>query len=179
MLMTCLIEHQVIDKKRIFYAQDNAYFNAETFINLESTDVKEILSLMIREILHKISTYQKKGSGWYLKEVLNLEIHTVSYKPMKGPSYIPVPDFIMKKKAIINIQNEDTKCFQWCMLRYIQPLHKNEIRISDLRKYENELNFKGMEFPVKFKDITNFENQNPSITGVNVFSVNENKKYIH
>ena len=41
------------------YKQDNAYFNTESFIILESTDVKEILSLMIRQILHKISTYKK------------------------------------------------------------------------------------------------------------------------
>ena len=32
---------------------------------------------MIRQILQKISTYKKNGSGWYLKEVLNLEIHAV------------------------------------------------------------------------------------------------------
>ena len=62
------------------------------------------------------------------------------------------------------------------IIRYIHTLNKNEIRISDLKTYENELNFKGIEFPVKLKDITNFENQNPSIPGVNVFSVNENKK---
>ena len=41
------------------YKQDNAYFNTESFIILESTDVKKILSLMIRQILHKISTYKK------------------------------------------------------------------------------------------------------------------------
>jgi len=46
---------------------------------------------------------KKNGSGWYFKEVLNLEIHTVGYKPMKGSSYIPLPDFIVKKKAIVNI----------------------------------------------------------------------------
>lgn len=45
---------------------------------------------MIREILQKSYTYQKNGSGWYFKEVLSLEIHTVSYKPMKGSSYIPL-----------------------------------------------------------------------------------------
>ena len=59
---------------------------------------------MIRQILHKISTYQKNGSGWYFKEVLNLEIHTLSYKPMKGSSYISLPDFIMRKKATVKFR---------------------------------------------------------------------------
>ena len=59
---------------------------------------------MIRQILPKISTYQKNGSGWYFKKVLNLEIHTVSYKPMKGSSYISLPDFIMRKKATVKFR---------------------------------------------------------------------------
>lgn len=109
-------QFSVVNKKNVS-VQDKAYFNTETFINLESTDIKEILSKMIRQILNKIGIYQKNGSGWYFKEVLNLEIHTVKYKPMKGSSYIPLPDFIMKKKAIINIQNKDEKCFQWSILR--------------------------------------------------------------
>ena len=66
---------------------------------------------MIRELLHKISTYQKNGSGLYLKEVLNLEIHTVKYKPMKGSSYIPLPVLVMRKKSIVNLENKDDECF--------------------------------------------------------------------
>lgn len=124
---------------------------------------------MIREILNKIYIYQKNGSGLYFKEVLNLEIYIANYKPMKGGSYIPLPDFIMRKKAILNMENKGDKCFQWSILRYLHPLQKHNTRISDLKTYENELNFKGIEFPVKLKDITKFENQNPSIRGINVF----------
>ena len=45
---------------------------------------------------------------------------------------------------------------------------------QDIRKYENDLNFKGIDFPVKLKDITKFENQNQNLPGVNVFSVSDN-----
>ena len=82
----------------------------------------------------------------------------------------------MRKKAILNMENKDEKCFQWSILRYLHPVEKHATRISDLKKYENELNFKKIEFPVKLKDINIFENQNPSIPGINVFSVNENNK---
>ena len=116
---------------------------------------------MIYEILNKIATYQKNGSGWYFKEVLNLEIHTVGYIPMKWSSYIPLPDFIVKKKAIVNIQNKDQKCFLWCVLRRLHPNEVHDERLIDLKQYENELNFKGIDFSVKVKDITKFENQYP------------------
>ena len=57
------------------YIQDKAYFHSDTYINLESTDVKEILMKVIRKILEKISIYLKNGSGWYFKEIIHLEIH--------------------------------------------------------------------------------------------------------
>ena len=73
---------------------------SETHINLEKTDVKVNLSQMLREILIRLAVYQKKkGSGWYFKEVISLDIHIVDYKPIKGSSYIPLPNFIMRKKS--------------------------------------------------------------------------------
>ena len=46
-----------------------------------------------------------------------------------------------------------------------------------MKQYENELNTKGINFPVKLKDISKFESLNPSLPGINVFSVNENYKF--
>ena len=174
LLLVCEMEKQNIEKSS--NNQDKAYFHSKTHINLEKTDVKVFLKEMIKEILDNIIIYQKKGSGWYFKEVIRLEIHIVEYKPMKGGSYIPLPNFIMRKKAIINMENEDDKCFLWSILRYLHPREKHSARISDLKKYENDLNFKQINFPIKVKDITKFENQNPDLPGINVFSVKENNK---
>ena len=100
----------------------------------------------------------------------------VDYKPIKGSSYIPLPDFLMRKTAIINIKNKDDKCFLWSVLRYLHPKQIHGERLTDLIKYENDMNFKGIEFPVKVKDIQKFENQDPNLPGINVFSINDNNK---
>ena len=138
--------------------------------------MKVIFSQLLREIMGNLINYQTKGTGWYFKEVISFEIHTVDYKPMRGSSFILLPGFIKRKNAIINMENKDDKCFLWCVLRYLHPREKNVSRINDLRDYENDLNFKGIDFPVKVKDITKFENQNPDLPGINVFSVNDNNK---
>ena len=96
---------------------------------------------------------------------------------MRGSSYILLPDFIMRKKAIINIQNRDNKCFLWCILRYLHPREKNDTRIYDLKLYEDDLNSKSIDYSVKLKDITKFEYLNPSLPGINVFSINESNKF--
>ena len=43
-----------------------------------------------------------------------------------------------------------------------------------MKKYENSLNTEGTNFPMKLKHISKFH---PSLPGINVFSVNDNKKF--
>ena len=178
-VLVCMMEQmgKSSDGKSSLSIQDKAYFNSETHINLESSDVKEILTRVIRSIIEKIAIYQKNGSGWYFREIIHLEIHTADYNPMRGSSYIPLPDWIMRKKAILSIRNKDEKCFLWCVLRYLHPRDKNDFRLTDLKQYENSLNTKGIAFPVKLKDISKFEKLNPDLPGINVFSVNERNKF--
>ena len=155
MILVCEMERQIIEKSngesKTTYEHDKAYFQSHTHINLEKTEVKVFLKEMIIEILGNLIIYQKKGSGWYFKEVISLEIHIVEYKPMRGGGYIPLPEFIMKKKSIINIQNKDNKCFLWSILRYLHPVQMNEVRLTDLRDYENDLNSKELIFQSKSK----------------------------
>ena len=115
-VLVCLMEQMIRDGKpgdaRLTSTfQDKAYFNSDTYINLESTNVKKTLTEVIHSIIEKISIYQQNGSGWYFRKIVHFEIHTVNYNPMRGSSYIPLPDWIMKKKAILNIKNKDNKCF--------------------------------------------------------------------
>ena len=180
MILICEMEQQIIEKSKgkskINFSQDKTYFQSETHISLEKNRCESHSLSNVKRNYGKIVDYQRNGSGWYLKEVISFEIHTVDYKPIKGSSHIPLPDFLMRKKAIINMENKDDKCFLWCVLRYLHPREKHSTRINDLREYENDPNFKRINFPVKVKDIQKFENQNPDIPGINVFSINDNTK---
>ena len=177
-VLVCMMEKVEGDQKLRFEVRDKAYFHSDTYINLKSTDIKDLLRKIIRNITEKINIYQQNGSGWYFKEVIQLEIHTVKFRPMKGSSYIPLPDWIMRKKAIVSIRNKDSKCFLWSILRYLHPREKNDCRLKDLEQYEHELNIpKGFTFPVKIRDITKFETINPDLPGINVFSVTHDNKF--
>ena len=162
-VLVCMMEKQEGNEKLLFKVQDKAHFHSNLHINLESTDEKDLLAKVIHTILEKINIYQQNGSGWYFKEIVNLEIHTVKYYPMKGGpegsggSYIPLPDWIMRKKAIVSLRNKDNKCFIWSILRYLHLREKNDSRLTDLRQYEHELNTSGITFPVKIREISKFE----------------------
>ena len=168
-VLVCIMEKTEGDTKD----QNKMYFHSNTHVNFKLTDVKELLNKLLREIIENISTYQKNGSGWYFREVVKLEIHTTEYTPLTGSSYIPLPDWIMRKKAIVSIRNKDNKCFLWSVLRYLHPRATNDCRVKDLQKYEFSLNTKGITFPMKVKDITTFERNNPDLPGINVFSIDD------
>ena len=93
----------------------------------ESTDVNEIYNEMIDEIEEEIQKVeQAEGSGWVFLEVENLTLHTDIWDPIKASSYIDLPKELKNKNAIINMKNEDNdKCFLWCVLRALNPKKDN------------------------------------------------------
>ena len=173
MVLICIMEKQTISKNLGITGIEQAkiYFSSETRYNLKSTDINELIKGIKDSFVNSIDTFSANGSGWYFKEVEKLEIHTVEFNPTKGSSYINLPDWIKNKKAIVNIKNNDDKCFLWCILRYLYPKERNEEIIKDLKEYEFSLNTKGITFPMKIKDINKFEKRNPELPGINVFSV--------
>ena len=74
----------------------------------------------------------------------------------------------------MNVQNRDLYCFRWSILSCLYPAKDNPHRVSNYTKYENTLNFEGINFPVQVKDIPKFEKQNPNIS-VNVISLDPDK----
>ena len=177
-IFVCSMEQQVTNKTGIIgFNEAKSYFRSETYINLKSTDINKMIDKCLTKIKEDLETYELNGSGWYFKFADKVELHTSEYNPSKGSSYIKLPDWITNKKAIVNIKNSDEKCFLWCILRYLHPKESHEWRVTDLKKYENELITKGITFPMSLKDISKFEKLNPTIPGINVFSVDEGVIY--
>ena len=148
-------------------------FNSKPEVNLEGTDVDDLYNTMVDIVLEAMANFQRDGSNWTFKSIISLEIHTVVYEPLKGNSYIPLPPKLAQKKAIINMQNEDNKCFTWSVLRALNPKEENAVRIDkDLKKKEDSLNMTGIVYPVQLNAIDKFERQNPTIS-INVFGYEE------
>ena len=155
-----------------------ADFHSDIHINLDGTDENDIYIIMTERILEKMATFQSMGSGWRLYSIIKLELHTVIYEPLIGETWIPLPEKLGNKKAIINMKNEkDNKCFLWCVLRALNPKPDHSERVDkELKLMENTLNMDGIEYPVSLKDIDKFENQNPTIS-ITVFGYDG--KYVY
>ena len=140
-------------------------FHSYPEVNLDGTDDRELYDMMVERIIEKIATFQSGGSGWRLYSIIQLELHTMRYNPLRGETWIPLPKELANKNAIINMKNKDNKCFLWCVLRALNPKDGNPERIDkELKPKENTLNMKGIDCPVILNDINKFEKQNPTIS---------------
>ena len=97
---------------RIFYNDGPVTATANPYIgNLRIlTDrIKEFNAKLIRD-----------KSGLRLAGVLQFILKMVKYASLEGRGWQPLPDFLSKKQAIINIQNNDQRCFGYALLYFLE-----------------------------------------------------------
>ena len=138
------------------------YFNAGPFTVTNSDDIEEAVDNAIERILELIARWLSEGSGWRFELSLLHNINIVSYFPLKGKSYIKLPEELRHpNKTLVNLKNEDNRCFLWCHNRYLNPLERNPQRITKAdRESVKLLDYTGVTFPVTIKDIDKIEKQN-------------------
>ena len=77
---------------------------SKSLVILESTDINSALRGALEVILEALANYTREGSGWVEEEVESIDISTARYVLMKGGSYKPLPAWIERKKAIVNVK---------------------------------------------------------------------------
>ena len=143
-----------------------AFHSKDFKLVLEGTDISELYNEMADEIEEEIQKVENaEGSGYTFVKVIKLVLHVTKWEPLYGSSYIPLDPYLANKKAIINMKNEDDKCFMWCVLRALYPKDKNAERIDkDLKSKQDIINMNGIHYPVSLNGIKRFEDLNPNIS---------------
>ena len=85
------------------------YFNSSTKTIINN---RFKLEHAFQEILYRIDAWINKGSGWIIESIESQYINILTYRPLVGSSYIDLPiELKHSKKGLINIKNNDQKCF--------------------------------------------------------------------
>ena len=81
------------------------------------------------------------------------------------------------RKGLINLQNDDDRCFLWCHVRHLNPIENNPQRVKETDKaLAKELDYTGVAFPVTIQDMSKIEKQNK--ININAYVYNEDGKYV-
>ena len=116
---------------RIFYNDGPVTATANPYIgNLR------ILTYCIKEFNAK---FIRDKSDLRLAGVLQFILKMVKYAPLEGRGWQPLPDFLSKKQAIINIQNNDERCFGYALLYFLERANLPEKNCRRANLYTNEM----------------------------------------
>ena len=154
-----------------------AFHSKDLKLVLEETDESELYNEMAEEIEEEIQKVQNaEGSGWQFLKVIKLVLHTTKWEPLYGSGYIPLDPYLANKKTLINMQNEDDKCFMWSVLRALYPKDNHPERIDkDLKSKQDSINMDGICYPVNFRSIDRFEHLNSNIS-ISVLGYNKEER---
>ena len=156
----------------------NLAFNSRMMTVYNLNDKNEIVTAMIEHMAQQVENPALRDSTFVYDRVLDIDMDFHRLNLTRGSSYIPLPDWLTKKKAIINPRNSDMECFKWAVIAATkwEEIDRDHQRVSKLRRYENAFDWDEIEFPVSFRDIKRFESRN-EIT-INILAVEDKKVYI-
>ena len=133
----------------------------ELVFNSRMTDVHQgsnldaIVDGMIAHMKMQIENPALLNSRFRFDEILFLNVNFHQLNLTRGSSYLLLPDWIARKKVIINPQNDDEECFKWAVITASKwmGIKFNPERVSNLRKFVDNYDWSGLKFLVSIKDI--------------------------
>ena len=83
---------------------------------LTSDKIDEFYKNPSVQIQTAIEKFTNTASGLEIDHCIKLYLNIARYEPLKGSSYIPLPNALANKKTIINLKNDDNRCLEWALL---------------------------------------------------------------
>ena len=152
-------------------------FNSLMTILYRGSEMDQIVDGMIANRKFQIENPALLNSRFVFDELLYPDVNFHQLNLMRGSSYLPLPDWLARKKAIVNPHNDNEECFKWSVITVDKVGMKDPQRVSNLRKFKDNYDWSGLELPVSVKDIGKFETRND--ISVNVLAVEGRDIYIH
>ena len=91
-------------------------FNSLMMSVYRGSETDQIVDGMIANIKFQIEDPALLHSRYVFDEFLYLDINFHQLNLTRGSSYLPLPDWLARKKAIVNPHNNDEECFKWSVI---------------------------------------------------------------
>ena len=153
-------------------------FNSRMFNVYNLSNMNEIVNAMVIHMAQQIENPALSDSKFVFDEVVHMGANFHRLNLTRGSSYLPLPDWLAKKKVIINPKNSDLECFKWAIIAAMrwEEIDRDHQRITKLKRFKADFDWTGVGFPVLFLSIKRFESRNQ--ISVNVLAVEDKQIYI-
>ena len=136
--------------------------NIEIMIGKDNDDIiEELFKSFIQKYEENLQN-KMRGSDFESDGVnfLYYDFNEISLN--RGGSYIDSPKWLKDKKSTINPKNNDDKCFQYAvtLALNLDNIDNHPERISKIKPFINQYNWKDIDFPPTSKDWKKLEQNN-------------------
>ena len=143
----------------------------------KSRNIEIMIGNKTDEIIEKLFDSLLQNYCKNLEEPIYCHLQKIGLK--RGGSYIDSPEWLKNKKATINPKNNDDNCFQYALTIALnhKQIKSHPERISKIKPFIDQYNWKEIDFPSHSKDWKKFEQNNKTIA-LNILFVPHNTEKI-
>ena len=107
------------------------FFRSVTYTSIGELDESD-LNQSFQKMFAGLEKYIRESSGWIVKRVRLLKVHTTQYAPLGGSSFLELPRSLKQNGHVLNIRNEDdNKCFLWCTIDHLNRCNENRENVEN------------------------------------------------
>lgn len=153
-----------------------AHFSSKQTLVLVSDNFEVLYGDVIEQIDKKIDEFQKLSSGWRVESIIDGSIHLARYDPLSGACHVDLPAEVKFKTSVVNIVNDDNKCFVWSVLAGIfkstTASGRTKLNSESYTNRVDYLNLTTIKFPFSVDQSAAFEQQNPTVS-ISIFAFDQ------
>ena len=121
-------------------------------------ELEEKIENIGEQLLNRNANFMRNQSGLSIKDIRRATFHFAKIDPLRGGrGYVELPSLLKNKGAIINIQNNDNRCFAYALAAALKPVKFHAERPQNYTKYFEELGLNKLNYPIYPREIPEIE----------------------
>ena len=131
-------------------------------------EMDSVLEEITQSILIHHTNFINQNSTLAIEDIKNFRFKKAEFIPIAGRGNRVLPPFLARKRAIINVQNSDERCFGYAVLSALEPVSKDPYRPTKYNNLFHQYHLDTIPYPVSIDQIQPIEDMLQ--VAINVYS---------
>jgi hypothetical protein len=122
-------------------------------------DVHRVIERTLADLRQRHIDAIQLGSGFIMRAIVSTDLLIGRHTPLAGNGVIPLPEFLARKRCIINVQNNDQRCFGYAILASQLRVEIHPERAVQYDQFFTLYGLDAVQYPVQIEDLEAVERQ--------------------
>jgi hypothetical protein len=112
----------------------------------------------------QVEGFNARGSDWLVCGITAFALSVAPFRPCAGSSWLPTPADLADKKCVVNVRNDDNKCFLYSVAagELYDEVKDHRYRVANYKECVQGYNIEGLTFPLPINQVHIFEKITPN-----------------